>query len=110
MQTIGLLKRVKQSTMDSSQKEKGQDLSISLGNIVLLKDHSIGSNKIQDAYEDKRFVIAKVNPDPSMIMITPMKGKGNNRTVQESELKNLEHPLQIQENFPCQYAHVQFIS
>ena len=59
----------------------GKDLYISEGNVVLLRDHPEGRNKIQDGYKSELFKVVKhvANPD-NVYIIVPVKG-GKEQTV-----------------------------
>ena len=51
------LKRIKQSVEKSVSWAGSKDLEIPIGNLVLLRDHPEGWNKIQDHYKGKLFVM-----------------------------------------------------
>ena len=59
------------------------------GNVVLLRDHPEGRNKIQDGYKSELFKVVKhvTNPD-NVYIIVPVKGS-KEQTVNRCELKDL---------------------
>ena len=52
------LKYIKQSAKKSQIRTGGKSLQIPIGNLVLLRDHPEGHNKIQDNYKSELFVIS----------------------------------------------------
>ena len=52
-----VLKRIKESAEKSVSQAGGKDLKIPIGNLVLLRDHLEGWNKIQDHYKSELFVM-----------------------------------------------------
>ena len=51
------LKHIKQSAKKSQTRTGGKTLHIPVGNLVLLRDHPEGHNKIQDNYKSELFAI-----------------------------------------------------
>ena len=70
------LKRIKQSAEKSVSWARGKDLEIPIGNLVLLRDHPEGQNKIQDHYKSKLYVMELKHQDPNVYKIKPLCGKG----------------------------------
>ena len=58
------LKHIKQSAKKSQIRTGGKSLQIPIGNLVLLRDHPEGCNKIQDNYKSELFVIIEHHKDP----------------------------------------------
>ena len=54
----------------------GEALNIPIGNLVLLRDHPEGWNKIQDNYKNELFVVESQHQDPNVYTIKPLNGKG----------------------------------
>ena len=75
------LKRIKQSVEKSVSRAGGKDLTIPIGNLVLLHDHTEGRNKIQDNYKSELFIIESKHQDPNVYKIKPLCGKGPMHTV-----------------------------
>ena len=70
------LKRMKKSAEKSVFRAGGKALSIPIGNLVLLRDHPEGWNKIQDNYKNELFVMVSQHQDPNVYTIKPLNGKG----------------------------------
>ena len=70
------LKRIKQSAEKSVSRARGKDLEIPMGNLVLLRDHPEGRNKIQDHYKSELYVVESKHQDPNVYKIKPLCGKG----------------------------------
>ena len=70
------LKRIKQSAEKSVSRARGKDLEIPMGNLVLLRDHPEGRNKIQDHYKSELYVIESKHRDLNVYKIKPLCGKG----------------------------------
>ena len=87
------LKRIKQSTEKSVSWAGGKDLTIPIGNLVLLCDHAEGRNKIQDNYKSKLFIIELKHQDPNVYKIKPLCGKGPMRMVNQRQLFDLQKAL-----------------
>ena len=60
-------KRMKLSAEKSVSGQEGKALSIPIGNLVLLRDHPEGRNKIQDNYKNELFVVESQHQDPNVI-------------------------------------------
>ena len=75
------LKRIKQSVEKSVSWARGKDLKIPMGNLVLLRDHPEGRNKIQDHYKSELYVMESKHQDPNVYKIKPLCGKGPMCTV-----------------------------
>ena len=70
------LKRMKISAEKSVSRAGGKALNILIGNLVLLRDHPKGWNKIQDNYKNELFVVESQHQDPNVYTIRPLNGKG----------------------------------
>ena len=64
-------------------------LEIQEGNLVLLRDHPEGCNKIQDKYKSEKFVVVGKCPEPNVYHIKPVNGNGPERTVNQRQLQDL---------------------
>ena len=71
------LKHIKQSAKKSQIRTGGKWLQIPIGNLVLLRDHPKGRNKIQDSYKSKLFVIVDHHKDPQCIYYTIIGQEGS---------------------------------
>ena len=70
------LKHIKQSAKKSQIRTGGKSLQIPIGNLVLLRDHPEGQNKIQDNYKSELFVIVDHHKDPNVCLIQSLNKKG----------------------------------
>ena len=70
------LKRMKISAEKSVSRASRKALKIPIGNLVLLRDHPKGHNKIQDNYKNELFVVESKYQDPNVYIIKPLNGKG----------------------------------
>ena len=75
------LKHIKQSAKKSQTRTGGKTLHIPVGNMVLLRDHPEGLNKIQDNYKSKLFFTVDHHKDPNVYIIQSLDKKGPNKTV-----------------------------
>ena len=73
----------------SVSRAGGKALSIPIGNLVLLRDHPEGHNKIQDNYKNELFVVESQHQDPNVYTIKPLNGKGPMCKVNRQQLFNL---------------------
>ena len=75
------LKHIKESAKKSQIRTGGKSLHIPLGNLVLLRDHPEGHNKIQDNYKSELFVVVDHHKDPNVYVIQSLNKKGPKKTV-----------------------------
>ena len=59
----------------------GKSLQIPIGNLVLLRYHPKGCNKIQDNYMSELFVIVNHHKNPNVYIIQTLDKKGPKKTV-----------------------------
>ena len=83
------LKRMKLSAEKSVSRAGGKALSIPIGNLVLLRDHPEGRNKIQDNYKNELFVMESQHQDLNVYTIKPLNGKGPMHKVNWQQLFDL---------------------
>ena len=84
------LKHIRQSAKRSQARAGAKTLNILTGNLVLLRDHPEGWNKIQDNYKSKLFVVIDHHKDPNVYIIQSLNKKGPKRTVKRCQLFNLK--------------------
>ena len=84
------LKYIKQSAKKSQIRTGGKSLQIPIGNLVLLRDHPEGHNKIQDNYKSEIFVIIEHHKDPNVYIIQSLDKKGPKKTVDIQQLFDLK--------------------
>ena len=75
------LKHIKQSAKESQIRTGGNSLQIPVGNLVLLRDHPEGCNKIQDNYKSEPFVVIEHHKDPNVYVIQSLDKKGPKKIV-----------------------------
>ena len=84
------LKHIKQSAKKSQIRTGGKSLQIPIGNLVLLRDHPEGHNKIQDNYKSEPFVVIEHCKDPNVYIIQPLDKKGPKKIVNRQQLFDLK--------------------
>ena len=75
----------------SQSRTGGKTLHILVGNLVLLRDHPEGFNKIKDNYKSKLFIIVDHHKDPNVYVIQSLNKKGPKRTVNRQQLFDLKN-------------------
>ena len=75
------LKHIKQIAKKSQIRTDGKTLQIPVGNLVLLRDHPEGCDKIQDNYKSELFIIVDHHKDPNVYIIQSLDKKGPKMTV-----------------------------
>ena len=60
------LKQIKASVKKSHDRYGGKDLLIPVSNLVLLRNHSQGRNKIQDVNKSILFIVTGLHKDPNI--------------------------------------------
>ena len=75
------LKHIKQSAKKSQIGTGGKSLQIPIGNLVLLRHHPEGRNKIQDNYKSEPLVIIDHHKDPNVYIIQSLDKKGPKKIV-----------------------------
>ena len=74
----------------SVSRTGGKDLTIQIGNLVLLHDHLEGRKKIQDHYKSELFVMESKHQNPNFYKITPLCGKCPMHMVNQQQLFDLQ--------------------
>ena len=75
------LKHIRQSAKKSRARAGDKTLYILVGNLVLLRDHPEGGNKIQDNFKSKWFVV--IDQGPQCVHHTVIKQEGANKNSQQ---------------------------
>ena len=83
------LRSIQQSMQKSAGRLNQKSLEIQEGNLVLLRDHPEGHNKIQDKYKSEKFVVVGRCPEPNVYHIKPVNANGLEWTVNQYQLQDL---------------------
>ena len=70
------LKSIKARAKVNERQSGDKDLDVPIGNLVLLRDHPEGRNKIQDDYKPDLFEVVSKHQDPNAFFVKPINGKG----------------------------------
>ena len=79
----------------AKRSSKGKSLSIPVGNIVYLRDHPLGRNKIQDAWKPETYVVVDEHTDPNVYYIRLQDGSGPVFPANRRQLRDLGSPATI---------------
>ncbi len=91
------LKAIETTAKASADRIGGKPLHIPVGNLVLLRDHPEGRNKIQDNYKSELFVVADHHADPNVYVIKPVTGSDKLRVINRRQLFDLKRSQAITE-------------
>ena len=75
----------------SQTRTGGKTLHIPVGNLVLLRDHPEGCNKIQDNYKSELVIIVDHHKDPNVYIIQSLDKKCPKKTVNRQQLLDLKN-------------------
>ena len=78
------LKHIRQSTKRSQARASGKTLHILAGNLVLLRDHPKGQNKIHNNYKPELFTVIDHHKDPNVYIILSLKKEGAKKNSQQA--------------------------
>ena len=95
------LKHIKQSAKKSQTRTGGKTLHIPVGNLVLLRDHPEGWNKIQDNYKSELFIVIDHHKDPNVYIIQSLDKKGPKKIVNRQQLFDLKKSQVDPTSDPC---------
>ena len=87
------IEKIKLSAEKSVFQSGGKAFNISLGNLVLLHDHPVSHNKIQENYKRELFAMKLKLQDPNVYTIKPLNGKGAMHMVNWWQLFDLHKSL-----------------
>ena len=82
-------KNIKATNVKNRKVMGGKDLVIPIGNLVLLRDHPKGCNKIQDNNKDQIYIITGHHDHPNAYFIKPLGSKCQPKQVNRSEMFDL---------------------
>ena len=80
------MKNIKAAAAKNKRSAGGSDIDIPPGNLVLLRDHPEGRNKIQDHYKSDLFKVIKKGERPNNFWITPIGCSGHPKEVNRRQL------------------------
>ena len=83
------LKSIKARAKVNERQSGDKDLDVPIGNLVLLRDHPEGRNKIQDDYKPDLFEVVGKHQDPNAFYVKPMDGKGPAKQVNRRQMFDL---------------------
>ena len=80
------MKNIKAAAAKNKRTTGGSDIDIPPGNLVLLRDHPEGRNKIQDHYKSDLFQVIKRGERPNNFWIKPIGSSGHPKEVNHWQL------------------------
>ena len=80
------MKNIKATMAKNKRTAGGSDIDIPPGNLVLLRDHPEGRNKIQDHYKSDLFQVIKRGEHPNNFWIKPIGSSGHPKEVNRRQL------------------------
>ena len=83
------LKSIQARAKVNERSSGDNDFDIPIGNLVLLRDHPEGRNKIQDDYKPDLFEVTGKHSDPNAFFVKPLDGKGPVKQVNRRQMFDL---------------------
>ena len=83
------LKSIQARAKVNERSSGDKDFDIPIGNLVLLRDHPEGRNKIQDDYKPDLFEVTGKHSDPNAFFVKPLDGKGPVKQVNRRQMFDL---------------------
>ena len=80
------MKNIKAAVAKNKRTAGGSDIDIPPGNLVLLRDHPEGRNKIQDHYKSDLFQVIKRGECPNNFWIKPIGSSSHPKEVNRRQL------------------------
>ena len=80
------MKNIKAAEAKNRRSAGGKEIDIPPGNLVLLRDHPGGRNKIQDKHKPDLFQVIKQGERPNNFWIKPIGSDGPSREVNRRQL------------------------
>ena len=80
------MRNIKAAAAKNKRTAGGSDIDIPPGNLVLLRDHPEGRNKIQDHYKSDLFQVIKKGERPNNFWIKPIGSSGHPKEVNRRQL------------------------
>ena len=99
-------KNIKATNAKNRKAAGGKDLVIPVGNLILLRDHPKGRNKIQDNNKDQIYIVTGHHDNCNAYFVKPLGSKCQPKQVNRREMfdlgitedQELEHQKQENEN------------
>ena len=82
-------KNIKATNAKNRKAAGGKDLVIPVGNLVLLRDHPEGRNKIQDNNKDQIYIVTGHHDNRNAYFVKPLGGKCQPKQVNRREMFDL---------------------
>ena len=82
-------KNIKATNAKNRKAAGGKDLVIPVGNLVLLRDHPEGRNKIQDNNKDQIYIVTGHHDHRNAYFVKPLGSKCQPKQVNRREMFNL---------------------
>ena len=83
------LKSIQARAKVNERSSGNKDFNIPIGNLVLLRNHLEGRNKIQDDYKPDLFEVTGKHSDQNAFFVKPLDGKGLVKQVNSQQMFNL---------------------
>ena len=83
------LKSIQARAKVNERSSGDKDFDIPIGNLVLLRDHPEGRNKIQDDYKPDLFEVTGKHSDRNAFFVKPLDGKGPVKQVNRRQMFDL---------------------
>ena len=80
------LKNIKAAEVKNKRAAGGKEIDIPPGNLVLIRDHPAGRNKIQDRHKPDLFQVVKLGDRPNNYWIKPIGSDGPSKEVNRRQL------------------------
>ena len=82
-------KNIKATNAKNRKAAGGKDLIIPVGNLVLLRNHPKGRNKIQDSNKDQIYIVTGHHDNRNAYFVKPLGSKCQPKQVNRREMFNL---------------------
>ena len=80
------MKNIKAVEVKNKRISKGKDLNVPVGNLVLLRDHPEGRNKIQDRNKSELYIVVHKGERPNNFWIKPLGSNAKPKEVNRQQI------------------------
>ena len=80
------MKNIKAIEAKNKRISKGKDLDVPVGNLVLLRDHPEGCNKIQDRNKSELYIVVRTGERPNNFWIKPLGSNAKPKDVNRRQI------------------------